>query len=63
MNDCTWRDRREDACSIAIVCERCHRCLLHCACPPPELRGKNIKQLGKSLVHKFQTRRVIGRSR
>ncbi len=59
MSDCRWNEKREDACSIAIVCVRCNRCLLHCTCPPPDLRGKNIKQLGESLVRKFQTRKTI----
>ncbi len=59
MDDqCSWRENRENACSISIVCDRCQKCLLHCVCPPKELRAKNVKQLGKSLVQKFQTRKV-----
>jgi hypothetical protein len=26
-------------CARTIVCQRCHCCLAHCTCPPPELRA------------------------
>jgi hypothetical protein len=28
------------ACQIALICQRCRACLIHCTCAPVELRGE-----------------------
>ncbi len=48
----------ESACSLALVCQRCHRCLLHCTCPPPDQRADKIDGLTEAFVHQFCTRKI-----
>lgn len=59
MADCAWA-RGDTACSISLVCQRCGKCLLHCTCPPPELRSPDPEKTGRALVKLFTSRRVRG---
>jgi hypothetical protein len=48
------------ACAISRVCMRCGRCLLHCLCPPPELRAADLDEIGRALLEQFFARKVAG---
>ncbi len=55
---CTWRERRDNACAISLICNRCGFCLLHCKCPPADQRAADPESLGKRLVDLFIKRKV-----
>jgi hypothetical protein len=34
-------------CHLSPICSRCHRCVGHCTCPPPEQRYKSKQKAAK----------------
>ncbi len=35
----SWTEAPYSRCRHSPICQRCRRCLLHCVCPPPDLRA------------------------
>lgn len=56
----TWEQSFDDqtACNLAIICQRCGCCLLHCSCPPVELQARDPEALARKVRTMFATRRV-----
>jgi len=48
----------QSGCACALICQRCHKCLIHCTCPPQDGRAKNPGKLADMLRHLVNTRRV-----
>lgn len=55
--NCSPLDTRR-SCAFTLICERCHRCLLHCTCPPSEQRASEPGVIEYRLRQEFFTRRV-----
>jgi hypothetical protein len=55
--DCTPHNL-ETGCAVALLCQRCHLCFIHCTCPPKELRAKDATLLGRALRHIAAIRRI-----
>ena len=36
-----WQDAEYQDCNTRLLCGRCRRCVLHCTCPPPEMRYRD----------------------
>jgi hypothetical protein len=46
-----WTEVTPGDCHLNLICQRCHHCIRHCTCPPPELR----EQPGKSKRGKHES--------
>lgn len=51
-----WTPGDSRACMIALICQRCGNCLIHCVCPPEELRHKHPDKLSESFRKQFVER-------
>jgi len=54
-----WEQAEYADCNTRLICQRCGRCILHCICPPPEMRHMALqpKEKEKINVTEFAPRR------
>jgi hypothetical protein len=57
MPHCEPHDSRT-GCAIALICQRCRLCLIHCTCPPEPLRSAAPDSLAAFLRRDFPTRQT-----
>ncbi len=51
LGPCTPNARPQDSlCGQILICKRCARCVLHCTCPPPEMRYAKADPLAMALL-------------